>query len=298
MEIMGPRKASSRKPVTKEGHRPRPDKYQSSVQSPPPRTYTVDLPSKGLLYNGKSSVEVSLLTVKDAKRIFDISRGTKTDSIQKLITEKVIDFDAEELSKQDVWYLTYWIRLNSYPNHPIVHAWVCDKEYKGEICNTKNTSTVTSKELIIKELDSNYSEPVELKLPDYGTVLVRLPRYKDSEASTKLLKSLYNDKWTDGDFWQCIIASMIVDDSSLMDRYNLVRKTFTPDDLFMIDAFENEFLFGVMNYVNLKCSGCQEVSQVRFRISLPDFLPSMHTGSNIRNAIRFSKASEPAASNE
>jgi hypothetical protein len=59
----------------------------------------VELPSKGRLYGGKSSVELTFFTLADVKRIYDISQGIKSDSLEKLVASKVHDYNLFDLAE-------------------------------------------------------------------------------------------------------------------------------------------------------------------------------------------------------
>lgn len=265
----------------------------------PTTTFTVELPSNGKLYNGKRTVELSFFTVSDVKRLFNIARGTKTDSIHKLISEKVHDFNAFELTVSDFWYLLYYIRINSFKSNPIKITWTCEKSDPStdKLCGASNSTELTKDQLIIKEIDPDLVEPISITLPDFGEVNVCLPRTgKDAEAEEVVSK--LPGKHSDSDLWVARIAGLIQNQKSLLDNYMLVSQKFTADDLYFLDAFNEEFKYGIVDQVNLKCSGCQEVSQINFRLSILDLVPAIRETRHVRNAVRFGNAHEHTSESE
>lgn len=258
-----------------------------SVQS-----YTVELPSKGKLYNGKSTVELTFFTLGDVKRIYDISQGIKSDSLEKLISSKVLDFDVFELCQSDYWYVLYWLRINCFTSHPLEIEWTCN--HAG--CGVKNLSKVGKENLNQVEINPDYIEPASLELPDSGTIQVRLPRVKDDREIDAVVDLLHGKLRSEGDEWLCKLAAMWVDNRNLMDRYKDVRSKFTPDDIFVLDSFQKEYSFGITEYLDVKCIGCQEVSRRYFRLSITSFIPSMEDSRSVRTRVKFSNVPESANS--
>jgi hypothetical protein len=267
---------------------------QSSVSAQPSTlsSYTVELPSKGRLYGGKSSVELTFFTLADVKRIYDISQGIKSDSLEKLVASKVHDYNLFDLAESDYWYLLYWLRINSFTSHPLEIEWTCTQAG----CGTKNISKISKDSLNQVEINEEYSEPATLDLPDFGTIEVRLPRVKDDKEVGIVMDHLHGKLATEGDEWFCKRAAMWVDSRPLVDRYKELRAKFTPDDVFVLDGFQKDYSFGITEYLKVTCFSCQEVSQRYFRISLSSFIPSMETAGLARARVRFSKVSEPAVS--
>ena len=254
-----------------------------------PRSYTINLPSGGRLYGGRSSVEASFFTTLDVKRLYDITKGTKTDSIEKLIGSK-IDLNIEELTISDFWYVLYWVRINSFEKHPLKVEWTCKKLKKGDTCSTVNDSLIEGSNLVVEELDKEYKEPVTLKLPVHGDIKVKLRRVSDTIVADKLVDTKFNGKASEGDQWFIKLASSIDNGQSLYENYLLVSK-LDPDDLMYLDSFESTYSYGVRTVVKVACKDCQEVSLIPFQIALEHFFPSNQSSSNFRNAIRFSDAS-------
>lgn len=279
---------------------------QTTSQTHPPvkvQTFQVRLPSNGQLYGGKSSIEMILFNVADVKRLYDLSRGTTSDSIQRLVGEKILDFDVKKLTKADFWYILYWLRLNTFQSTPLRLKWTCYQPRKDNeelLCERENSSEVTNDCLVIEEISSDYVEPARYTLRNGEEIYLRLPRVGDDDEVRDVLHKEHNGKETTGDEWLCRLAALIDfphAQLSLAERYQIVRNKdrFTPDDIHAIDAFQEAFNYGPLNVVNLKCTGCQEVSQVNFRIGLEDFFPSVADREHIRNAVRFGNA--PASTN-
>ena len=257
------------------------------------RSYTIDLPSKGQLYDGKSSVEITFLTTLDIKRLYNINKGTQTDSIEKLVGSKLLDFKVEDLTISDFWYILYWMRLNSFEKLPLELEWTCDKESKTDntkLCNTSQKTPITGSSLVILEIDADYKEPAKITLSDGSVLPLRLLRVGDSIKIEELTKSRFKGKITEGDDWLLRKAAQIDNGKDLYDNYVTVSSMNT-EDFFLLDSFEMEFSYGVKNVVNMTCSGCQEVSLIPFQIRLAHFFPSVQRSGFIRDAVRFGSES-------
>jgi hypothetical protein len=283
MKINTGKRSDSPQPVSDES------KLSSSSVNKSENTSIIELPSKGKLYNGKSSVEVSFLTVADIKRIYSINQGTSTDSIERLLASKIYDFDAFDLTVYDMWFLACWIRVNSCPMVPIQVKWECQKLKSDSVnCGKSNFSEVRGSTLEVKEIDSEYQEPVGLTLPNYGKVFVRLPRVRDDIDTTKFLTTYKGDQETSGDRWLCNLLHLIDNSMSLGDKIKLTKENkITPDDVFYLSQFETEYQYGMRPYLNLKCEGCGEVSRIPFRLRMAHFLPEVRNTRTIRDAVTF-----------
>lgn len=272
---------------------PAPKPSVTSIPQPTQNSYTVELPSKGKLYDGKATVELSFFTLGDVKRLYDISNGIKSDSMEKLIASKVHDFPLEELAVCDYIYLLYWLRINSFTSHPMEVSWTCNKN----ACGLKNLTKVTTECVIQQEIDPDYTEPATIDLPDFGIIQVRQERVKDDREVDMVLDLLIGNTKTEGDEWLCKLAATWVDNRPLIDRYKDVRSKFSADDVHALDSFKREYAFGVKEQLNVKCYGCQEVSQKYFRLSIRSFLPSMEDSGSVRTRVRFGSTSKSAVSN-
>jgi len=258
------------------------------VSSQTEPVYTVKLPSLGKLYGGISEVTVTLFSLNDVKRLIEISKGTKSDSLEKLITSKLINFPYS-LSRSDYFFILYWLRVNSFKNYPIKVDYQCVK------CDKVNSDQpVSGLNIDTKDIDLDYSEPVELDLPNAGKVHVRLLNLSDEKEVDSVLSIIHKDRATQGDEWLCSLAAMIVDNQPLFSRYEKVRKDFTSEDILTLDMFQDEFNYGVKNALKMTCPGCQEVNQVNFRLSMSVLVPSMGNAGSVRSRVRFSSVPSSA----
>lgn len=256
-----------------------------AIKSETEPVYTVKLPSLGRLYGGIKEVEVTLFTLNDVKRLIEISKGTKSDSLEKLVSSKLINFSSS-LSRSDYFFILYWLRVNSFKNYPIKVDYQCIK------CEKVNTDQpVSGSNIDTKDIDPDYCEPVELDLPNAGKVQVRLLNLNDEKEISSVLSIIHKDKVTPGDEWLCTLAAMIVNNQPLFSRYEKVRKDFTSEDILTLDMFQDEFNYGVKNALKMTCPGCQEVNQVNFRLSMSVLVPSMGYGGSVRSRVRFSTVS-------
>lgn len=272
----------------KTGPQPAPTQTTTVVESKAPavRTYTINLPSNGQLYGGKKSIELTFFTTLDIKRLYDINKGTATDSIEKLVGSKILDFNITDMTVSDFWYVLYYIRINSFEKYPLEVEWDCTRTPEGKLCGTKQTTPVTGDTLIIQEIDKDYTEPVFLKLPNYGEVAVRRLRIADTMGVESLIKTKYQSKASKGDEWLMTKAAMLANEKSLYENY-LTVKGMTTDDIYTLDAFDTEYAYGVSSVMKFTCTGCQEVSLIPFQVGLKDFFPNVQSSRSVRDAIRF-----------
>lgn len=262
-----------------------------------PSIFNVKLPSAGKLYGGRDSVDVKLFTVADIKKMYDVTRGDSRESTDRLIGSKIVNFDYRQLTINDLWFITYWLRINSYANNPMTSKWTCYRTLDGgKTCGTVNISSITGSTLEIINIDENFSEPVTLTLPNFGDIQLQLSRVGDSWSLLSTIEKMLGDKLTDGDRWIAKLATMILPGKDLYENYKTIQNKFSVDDVSYLEAFDNEFSYGVGDHVNLKCSGCQEVSPVKFRLHSIHFFPGIQHTNAIRNAVRFGHAHETPAS--
>lgn len=256
-----------------------------------PRTYTIDLPSKGQLYDGKSTLEISFLTTKDIKRLYDIQKGTRTDTIEKLIGSKILDFDVNKLTMSDFWYVVYWIRINSFDKYPLEVNWVCknyvSKDGDRVPCDTSQSSVISGSSLQIQEIDKDYKEPAILNLEGRDPINLKLVKIGDYVLAEKLKEAQFKGKMSESDSWFLDKALLIDNGESLYSNFLMISK-FTPEEIFLLDSFEKEYNYGISNTVKVVCKSCQEVSFIPFQLTISEFFPSMQHSGRIRDAIRFS----------
>jgi hypothetical protein len=86
--------------------------------------------------------------------------------------------------------------------------------------------------------------------------------------------------------------------STLSLPLKFIRGKFKPDDLYVIEQFETEFLYGIKNYVEVKCSNerCGEQSEVKFTFDLSTFFPNVSDSRRVRDRI-FSRKTSKAGNN-
>jgi len=80
-----------------------------------------------------------------------------------------------------------------------------------------------------------------------------------------------------------------------MEKWDIINKAFSPEDIFVIDGFKRTFKYGPENIMDCKCSKCGADQKVSFRFSIVEFFPDSGNESAIRARILPGKASKADA---
>ena len=255
--------------------------------------HLVPLPGDSL-YVGDCYLQT--FTLNDARSLFAISKTADTANLFKLINNRT-NLDAENLTIQDLWFIFYWQRINSYPNHPMRTPRECPH------CNHNNSSTLSAGKLVIKDLDSEYEHGVEFNFPsainEDGSPLhvpIRLQLVGDEITASKFIKNTLEVAKPSRELVQEVILACMLEPMGgpLSERYGWVKKNLTSaDDAMALKAFEDHFDYGVMNHANFECEDCPEDTKVRFPFDLVNFFPTIRDSRDIQSRILSRKASQP-----
>lgn len=146
---------------------------------------TVTLPSKGLLYSDiKPEFTLRSMGVSEEKMIFG---SNNANSVQRALRACIVEpknVNFSELLSADEHFLLLKLRIHTFgPDYHIVG--------KCSECGKKSEYDINLDDLIVHELDDNFTEPIEMKLPDSGDkIQVRLLRNEDIDAVEKQAKRL------------------------------------------------------------------------------------------------------------
>jgi len=151
------------------------------------------LPSGGFLYNGSTTDENVLkgkillypMTARE-EEILSTQRFVKDGTVTRRVLDRCIvsDIDAKDILVYDSNYLLFFLRQISYGDDYNFEL-KCQNEY----CEKKFEHIVKISELNFKELNEDFDEPIEIKLPRSNyTVNLVLPRLYHSEIMADLAK--------------------------------------------------------------------------------------------------------------
>lgn len=252
----------------------------------------VELPGERL-YSEECYIQT--FTLNDARSLFTISKTTDIKQLFKLI-DKRINLEVKKLTIQDLWYIFYWQRINSYPNYPMRIPWECPE------CSHKNSNILSADKLIIEDLDPEYEHGVEFNFPSArdkdGSPLylpLRLQLVGDElEAETFLKSHLGIPKPNQDELQNALLACMLEPTGeSLADRYDWVVNVLrSADDIMALKSFEDHFNYGVINHADFECEECKEEARVSFNFDLANFFPTVRDSINIQSRILPRKKSK------
>jgi hypothetical protein len=236
-------------------------RVQSNSKIP---SYKVELPSRGVFYEGKSSIKVKPFSVKQIKQLVAASK-TKDDSeresiVAETIAESVEDFDVYDLTVDDYEFLLYWLRLNSYKKAPYYVMW---SYTQGDGTEKPIRSTVNMSDIKVIECDPA-KRPVNKDL-QYTTVRDKIQLVKLVEESDIYVAS-YASVLNSRDESGRIIT--IIDKINKLGVY--------PAEIIMdIKEHLDRFRHGVEEYIlveDIEVSGF-EPRKLKLELQLADFFP-------------------------
>lgn len=257
------------------------------VDKLPVEAQLVELPG-GRLY--KDSVYLEPLRHGDIKEIFIIAKNNDERRMVSLLKRRIHGVDIKDVTPQDMWFVMYWQRINSYPSNPMRIKWKCQH------CGNITTSPLHSSNLSIKDLDAEYQDGLGLQLPSReragaSPVYLRLNRVGDDTSVRKYYSdnNLFPD---DGDLKEGLMACMLEPTGGSFEERMKLVKTLNADDMFIIQEFENTFDYGVEPFGKFKCSKgeCGEEGNVSFQFTLASFFPPLSDDGSIRTRILPARA--------
>jgi len=236
-------------------------------------------------------------TVGDVKSIYNIAASNDERQLAAII-DKHINRKVNDLTLHDFNFCMYWHRINSYPRSPMRINWNCPH------CTQANSSPLENASLVINNVDREYFHGIEVPLPSLENPIgMRLQLVGDDQAARLFLrdkKRLFTP--STGQLREGLMALLISPSYPEIDKaYDAITKEFYPDDLFMIQTFEETFAYGVQEFASFKCKSCGRESSVNFTFNLTSFFPQDHDRRDLRDKILSlrqakSKPDEPGQS--
>lgn len=236
---------------------------------------TVYLPSKGLLnkedpaYGGP--IELDQMGFEQEKMIFGSnSEGALDKMLNSVIKTPGITVD--KMAPQDRHFLLVKERVHTYGADYHI-------KYQCPYCGIEEEHVVNINDVPVIELADDFTEPIECKLPQSGTVLgLKILRNSDKKAieaeiRMKAEKLKLNPK--DMRFELRLVKAIVTingETPKLGEREQLI-KSLKGRDLAYIDYIINKVQFGFSSTVLTSCSSCKEAFDVPFLMTSEFFRP-------------------------
>lgn len=167
--------------------------------------FTIELPSKGLLY--PKLFEVKSMRVKDYKKLASSQKGEYIKALVEVIKDLSKDPErVNDLTVQDFNYILTWLRVNSVSDiyNLMVTCPSCGNEIEERINLTKLEST---------EFKDEFKDPVVISVNDVKIKLA-LPRMADY---------VNFDEFPEEEFWVKMQASAIVSKKTFEEKIEFVN---------------------------------------------------------------------------
>lgn len=146
---------------------------------------TVELPSKGLLYDGiPGKVTIRAITTNDEKLLFGSTSSNAFDKVLKNCIVTPADLDIKDLLPFDEHFLMLKLRTHTYGSEYKIQG-------KCPHCGHKHDFVVNLDEFPVYQLEDSFQEPIEFTLPVCEkTVSVRLLRNRDTDSVQSQAKKI------------------------------------------------------------------------------------------------------------
>lgn len=242
------------------------------------RAFTVELPSLGILYEGKlpgGNVKLRPLTTAEEAILYNAaSQGTdKIDQIIRACYLSKNEFDADELLITDRFYILLMLRTRAFGGRyefP-VKCQYCPQQFRHE-CNI-------GEDLEIKNMSEEVCEPFEIRLPTKGdTIQTRFLRGKDERAVAKHAKRMRMKSADPADpsflyRMSRMLTHINGNEVKLLDAERYVRDLEMADSVHWQNKIE-EAEAGVNLTVYAGCPGCGSENELQLPFTAEFFRPA------------------------
>jgi len=249
----------------------------SGVSVLPSNTFSITLPSKGLLYDGKvpdGTVLLRPLTAKELSILYNPG-GDAMVKLNMIISSCVVNcqLDPTDFLLTDRMYTLLILRTRSM-------GAIYEFPLKCEACGAQYKEKIDiSTELKTKELSPETKEPIELKLPNSGDIITyRFLRGRDENAIAKSAKRMIMQSTDPSDpSFIMRIATMLqsVGDKADLDYYAKESYVSGLDagDINEISNDVEEKESGISLIVNTECRKCGYLDEVMMPFTAEFFRP-------------------------
>jgi hypothetical protein len=251
--------------------------------------YPITLPG-GRLY--PSDVSIRQLGPEEVESYYVVRRTGSVTALRQLVSNTIKGITVEELYEPDFLFAMYWHRVNSYMNFPYNLPWNCPA------CESPNTSKLDLTKIVSPSVPDDYpADGVTLDLPCGLQMTFRLSKETDDVRASEQIKLLQIQNPNEGHNKKAELLCMMEFDTNfdLMEKWDIINKVFTPEDIFVIDGFRNTFKYGPTNIMDCQCSKCGKATQVSFRFSIFEFFPTDIDTATVRTRILPRKPSKADA---
>jgi hypothetical protein len=235
----------------------------------------------------QKEVQIRQFGPTEVENYYIIRRTGSIPALRTLIENTLKGIKIEELYEPDFLFMVYWQRVNSYSHFPYNLPWQCPT------CNSNNSSKLDLTKIISPSVSDDYPpDGVSLDLPCGHQVIFRLPKEVDDITAAQQVRMLSIENPNESHFRKAELLCMMEFDygHSQMEKWDLINKVFTPEDVFVIEGFKRLFRYGPNNLMDCKCTKCGEPREVSFRFSVLEFFPTDTDFADIRTRILSTKS--------
>ncbi len=240
-----------------------------------------DLPSGFFIYPEVKPIYIRPFSISELSLLH---RGRATANISHILRamDLVVSCDIYDLTDGDIEFIAAWLRLNSYPETPLLVTWTCNKtnvvhkhdksfytgvvttvlnmKLKGlehEVCDTENKEIVRNNRTIIHSLEDDFSELPQLE----GYPTIDFPRARTLVE----LEDFLEETPTHRDILNT--ARWIKEGTTLKDKYGIL--TDSDNKLFFhIKEVQEKYKIGISEEMLLSCRACTNTLPHKTRINL------------------------------
>jgi hypothetical protein len=238
------------------------------------------------------NISIRQLGPDEVESYYIVRRTASVTALRQLVTNTLKGVTVEELYEPDFLFTMYWHRVNSYINFPYNLPWTCPA------CESANISKLDLTKIVSPSIPDDYpSDGVTLDLPCGLQISFRLPKETDDIRASDQIRLLQIQNPNEGHNKKAELLCMMEFDSNydVMEKWDIINKVFTPEDIFVIDGFRRAFQYGPNNIMDCKCDKCGKDQPVSFRFSIFEFFPTDIDTAAIRTRILSRKPSKADA---
>jgi hypothetical protein len=251
--------------------------------------YPITLPGQRLY--GRE-IQIRQFGPSEVENYYVVRRTQSIPALRTLMEATLKGIKVEDLYEPDFLFLIYWQRVNSYSHFPYHIPWQCPT------CQSNNTNKLDLTKIVSPSVPDDYSiDGVGLDLPCGRQVVFRLPKETDDIRAADQVKHLQIENPNEGHLRKAELMCMMEFDTNFdtFEKWDLINKVFTPEDIFVIDGFRRLFRYGPDNTLDCICKKCGEKRLVSFRFSIYEFFPVDTDLGDIRARVLLNKPSKHAA---
>jgi hypothetical protein len=164
-------------------------------------------------------------------------------------------------------------------NFPYNLPWNCPA------CDNTNLSRLDLTQIVSPSVPDDYpADGVTLDLPCGIQMTFRLPKETDEVRAADQVRLLNIEERNESHMRKAELMCMLEYNTNFdpMEKWEIINKAFSPEDIFVIDGFKRTFKYGPDNLMKCKCAKCGLDLKVSFRFSIIEFFPTDTDSAAIR----------------